>query len=76
MTDQPDPPVLAAIRPLRQRFRFALGTVVMVRGDRRSRRRIIERRYLYKPPKNDVYWLDRPVQGFRYFNGDDLVKAK
>lgn len=68
-----DPPVLAAMK---QRFRFALGTVVTVRGDSRSRRRIVERRYLYQPPKNDVYWLDRPVQGCRYFNGDDLVRAK
>ncbi len=59
-----------------KRFRFAIGIVVMVRGDLRWRRRIIKRRYMYQPPKNDVYWLDKPVSGLTYFNGDDLIRAR
>lgn len=60
----------------KKRFRFAVGTVVTVVDDKRLRRRIIDRRYMYQPPKGDVYWLDRPVQGFTYFNGDDLRRVK
>uniref|UniRef100_A0A6M3JVN8 Uncharacterized protein n=1 Tax=viral metagenome TaxID=1070528 RepID=A0A6M3JVN8_9ZZZZ len=61
---------------MKKQFRFAVGTVVTLREDKRLRRRIIERRYMYEPPKNDVYWLDRPVAGFKYFNGDDLVRVR
>ncbi len=60
----------------KKHFRFAIGIVVTVAGDRRSRRRIVARRYMYQPPKGDVYWLDRPVQGLNYFNGDDLVRVR
>jgi polynucleotide 5'-kinase involved in rRNA processing len=61
---------------IKQRFRFAIGTTVTVVDDRRLRRRIVERRYMHRPPKNDVYWLDAPVAGLRYFNGDDLRRVK
>lgn len=60
---------------MKARFRFRIGATVTVVDDKRLRRRIIARRYMYQPPKNDVYWLDRPVAGFKYFNGDDLIRV-
>ena len=59
-----------------KRFRFALGVLVIVVGDRRSRRRIIVDRYMYHPPRNDVYWLNKPVQGMTYFHGEDLRRVR
>jgi hypothetical protein len=60
---------------MRKRFRFALGTAVIVRGDVRRRRRIIVKRYLHKPTKDDVYWLDRPVSGMDYWHWSDLERV-
>ncbi len=60
---------------MRKRFRFALGTVVQHREDPRHRSRVAVRRYLHEPPKDDVYWLDKPINGTSYFHGRELQRA-
>lgn len=61
---------------MKQRFKFAIGASVVHREDTKLRIRTIVRRYMHQPPKNDVYWLDRPIQGLDYFNGVDLIRSQ
>ena len=56
-----------------KRWKFAIGATVTVVGDRRFRPRVVKDRWVDR--RGEVYWLDRPVCGLRYFNGGDLTRA-